>query len=107
MKRIKGYARYMVDNGLLFEINRQVLHPLGLTLVADVDYDNPKYLRLDGLYKTDEPEGVQYDPETFATNQKVFQTFLDKEGSGKLANRKRILGYIVQDEEQSDEDNPD
>jgi len=107
MKRIKGFARYMVDNGLLFEINRQVLHPLGLALVADVDYDNPKYLRLDGLYKTDDAEGVLYDPETFETNQKVYQTFLDKEGRGKLSNRKRILGYIIQGEEQSDEDNPD
>jgi hypothetical protein len=94
----------MVDNGLLFEINRKVLHPLGMALVADVDYDNPKYLRLDGLYKTDEPEGVQYEPETFEHNKKVYQDFLDKEGSGKLANRKKILGYIVQGEEDAEQE---
>jgi hypothetical protein len=98
VKRIKGFARYMVDNGLLFEINRKVLHPLGLALVADVDYDNPKYLRLDGLYKIDDPEGFQYDPETFDVNKETFQKFLDKEGNGRLASRKRILGYIIQGE---------
>ena len=40
MNKIKETAEFLSDNGLLFEINRKVLHPLGLAMEIYIDDDD-------------------------------------------------------------------
>lgn len=110
MEKVKNYARFLVDSGLLFEINRQILHPLGLALSVDVDPDNSKWLAIDGIYKvsSDDKEGFIFDEETFKLGARKLELFMLKEGSKKIEDRKESLGYVVQElssfeEEKSDE----
>lgn len=99
MKRVDGYVRYLVDNGLIFEINRKVLHPLGLTLVIDVHPDNHKWLAIEGLYKVDDgdEEGFTFGEESYRVGSERYELFLHKEGQKMLDSRKQSLGYIVQE----------
>jgi hypothetical protein len=97
MKKIKNFQRYLIDNGLVFEINRRVLHPLGLSLVVDVAYDNRKNLAIVGLDQTDDAEGFLYDEETFKVGEDKYQNFLKKEGSQKVQLRQETLGFIFQE----------
>lgn len=100
MKRIKYFPKFLVENGLLFEINRKVLHPLGMELVVDLDPENRQWLRVDRLECVEnDPEGLLYSEEAFKTNKKIYKRFLDNEGQEKLNSRKKLLGFIVQGEE--------
>ena len=84
------------DNGVLLEINRTILHPLGYDMsVRDVDGVS----RLT-ITKTDDPDGVHYRIEdipaevvgaiTSRTSQ--FQELAKK----KHEKRKKTCGYVVQ-----------
>lgn len=89
--------RFLYDSGLLFEINRQVLHPIGMALAVSWDGDNT-----DGepcgvvLYKTDDPDGVVFSPETFREGEGKYRQFIDSLGGHKLAERFAILGFTIQ-----------
>jgi hypothetical protein len=93
----KSYGKFLIDNGLVFEINRKVLHPLGLALIVDVDYKNKKKLIITGIMETDDSEGFLYDPETFNVGQDKYNMYLKKYGSERLKSRKDKLGFIEQE----------
>lgn len=99
MEKIDGHVRYLVDNGLIFEINRKVLHPLGLALVVGVHPDNQKWLSIEGVYKVDEDdkEGFVFDEETYRVGSEKFDHFLEREGQSMLDSRLETLGYVVQE----------
>ena len=100
MNRVKDYARFLVDNGLLFEMNRKVLHPLGYELVIDIDPDDRRRLVVYGLNEVkNDPEGIIYDAETLDANRLRYEEYLKREGQNKIDSRKRILGYVVQGDE--------
>lgn len=97
MHRVKDYARFLVDNGLLSEMNRKVLHPLGYELVIDIDPDDRRRLAVRGLNEVkNDPEGIIYDAETLEVNLKKYREYLEKEGQARLDSREKSLGYIVQ-----------
>jgi|SRR5690606_3002291 len=98
-EKVNNYVRYLLDNGLLFEINRKVLHPLGLALVVNVDEENRKKITIDGLIKVpeDDKEGFVYDDETFTVGSEKYEKFLEKYGRKRLELRKEELGYIIQE----------
>lgn len=98
MKRVENYVRFMVDSGLIFEINRQVLHPLGLAIVVNVHEENNKWLAIEGLYKVDseDKEGFLFDEETFNVGYEKYRRYLLKSGQKMLDSRNNILGYIIQ-----------
>lgn len=105
MKKISDFTRFLLDNGLLFEINRRVLHPLGLVLVTDIDWEDDKKVLLDGLYSADDDlEGIVFDPETFEEGRKRYQEFLERDGQTRLDAREQKLGFVVQ-ENGGDENN--
>lgn len=97
MSYIKNEARFLLDAGLLFEINRKVLHPLGLAMVIEVDDSNRRKVKISGILKTDDSEGFLYDEETFKEGQQKYQEFLEREGSAALASRQAKTGFIVQE----------
>ena len=89
------------DTGLLQEINRKFLHPMGLSMYFDV-YDNGT-IAFGGIYDArEDPEGLYY-----ADNEPAFNK--EKEESVSLMfNAKRVsrwnkLGYHVQQTPDSEE----
>lgn len=99
MKKVSDFARFLLDNGLLFEINRKVLHPLGLVLVTDVDYEDDNKIVLSGLYSADDDlEGIVFDPETFEEGRRKYRQFLSEDGQNRLDSRNNSLGFVVQED---------
>jgi hypothetical protein len=76
LKRIENPAEFLMTTGLLFEINRRVLHPLGLALEISLD-DETGESRIGGIWDYRE----------------------DPEADRKIAERKALLGYVVQGED--------
>lgn len=70
MKKIEDAAKFLHDSGLLFEINRAVLHPRGLALRVTVNDD-----------ENDTKFGVIYD---YRDGSIVFGEQLFNEGEKKL-----------------------
>jgi hypothetical protein len=96
---IKTFPKFLVDSGLVFEINRKVLHPLGLSIIVDVDRNNRKQLSIIGI-QTEDEEGFVYDSESFLHGVEKYNKFLEKSGSEeKLLARKEKYGFIEQDKE--------
>jgi hypothetical protein len=86
----------MVDNGLVFEINRKVLHPLGLALIADVAPDNRRSLAITALLETSDEEGFLYDEESLEDNENKFEKFMRTKGSARIEARQSKLGFVIQ-----------
>jgi hypothetical protein len=99
MDPVKNFPKYMVDNGLIFEINRRILHPLGLSLIVDVDRNNKQKLTISNLISTEDKEGFLYDEEGYNIGAEKYARFIAKKDiSNKLKTRKDILGFIEQSE---------
>jgi hypothetical protein len=97
---VKQFQRFLVDNGLIFEINRKVLHPLGLAMVIDVDYKNRKQLSITALEETEDVEGFLYDPESLELGTDKYKRFLEKKGGQeRLDARQAKYGFIEQDKD--------
>ena len=100
MEAISKFPKFMVDNGLVFEINRKVLHPLGMAMVVDVDRNNKRQLAITALLETEDPEGFLYDEEGYDVGQEKYQKFLDKGGQERLNYRLAKYGFVEQDKPQ-------
>lgn len=87
---VKNSTDALLETGLLFEINRKILHPFGLAL-SPTEKNELELIR--GI---DDPEGFVYDEETFITSSRKFSEFFSKHGEALLAKRKWNLGYIIQ-----------
>lgn len=81
--------------GLLFEINRQILHPFGMALEITRAANGRAWFS--GLWDcTDDPEGISYDDDTLAAGTARLVAFLAGVAEAKLAEREKRLGYRVQ-----------
>lgn len=92
-------AKFLYENGLLFEINRRVLHPLGVSLVVVEDTVTGEY-DFYGLNLDDDPEGTWFIPDCFAQGSERLRVFMEKMGLDRLATRQQALGYIEQEDEE-------
>lgn len=98
MKKIKNSARFLLDSGLLFEINRKVLHPLGLALHVELDDDShTKVLFSDVLDSREDPEGFIFSPESFEDGIEKLEKYMAEEGQKMLESRMAKLGYLIQE----------
>jgi hypothetical protein len=81
------------EMGLLAELNRAFLHPLGLALEIVVDDDGTE--RLGGIWDyRDDPEGMLYSQEHFPTEKiKIAQEYIKEKHEQRMKN----LGFIYQD----------
>lgn len=87
----------LVRTGLLFEINRAVLHPFGLALrVTEYDAEEGGGVEFDGLVSTTDPEGIVFDDGSLEAGAKKLAVFLRDTGREKLAAREKALGWTVQ-----------
>jgi len=101
MEAISKFPKFLVDNGLIFEINRKVLHPLGMAMVVDVDRNNKRQLAITALLETEDQEGFVYDEEGYDVGKSKFQQFLDKGGQERLDYRLAKYGFVEQDKSQA------
>jgi hypothetical protein len=98
VKFVKNPFQFLVDTGLLFEINRRVLHPYGLALAIA-----PKDNEEEGTFSLwdcrDDAEGILFAPEAFTNGQVKLEKFLQEQGNALLERRKNEIGFIVQEVE--------
>ena len=81
-----------VEVGYLQELNRRILHPLGLALEVVVEEDGTQ--RFGGIWDyRDDPEGILFDPSAMDPEkaQRV-QDVISK----RFSDRITLLGYWVQ-----------
>jgi hypothetical protein len=94
VKRIPA-GKFLHESGLLFEINRTLLHPLGLALEVVVDGDS---VTLGDLwdYRHD-IEGMLYAPTAFAHGRAKHLGMMAAWGYDAHQKRKAALGFVVQE----------
>jgi hypothetical protein len=96
MKKIEDAARFLSETGLLFQINRSVLHPLGLALEVSVDdkHGDIQFGRIWDCRECD--EGIVYGDESFKEGSDKFEEYLNKFGSNSINRRKKTFGFVEQ-----------
>jgi hypothetical protein len=87
-------ARFLVDHGILFELNRQVLHPLGLELHFDVR-DDGGLAGIELLDNRASPEPIYFSPEAFEEGRQKYERYLADAGRRNMQKR-RQLGVLIQ-----------
>jgi len=93
-KTIDRPADFLLDNGVLFEINRQVLHPLGLQLDLDVTEDGDA-CRLVIEDNRDVPDPIYFSAEAFEAGRQKYERYLEEHGRRNLQKRRQI-GMVIQ-----------
>lgn len=90
-------AKFLDESGLMFFINQQVLHPMGMALAVN-EGDHGEY-RMEKIYRTDDPEGYVFGKETFEEGDAKLQKFLQSiDYHARLTRREMKLGYYIQTE---------
>lgn len=96
-KHIKDPIKFLRETGLLFEINRQILHPYGIAMGVQSDTTPEEETGSICLFDSrDDEEGFVYDPEVFLSGLVKTNNFLQEFGIDKLAERREVLGYTIQ-----------
>lgn len=91
-------AKFLLDTGLLFEINRCVLHPLGLAICVQADETEENW-QIGGLWDCqNDPEGISFSPEALAEGFAKLEKYLAERGGETKIQIERFkrLGYIMQ-----------
>jgi len=95
VKQAHEALTFLREAGLIFEINRRVLHPLGLAIGTAQEGDGPlSFIMVDSR---DDPEGMAFTASTFADASARLAKYMDEHGIAALAARKRRLGFIEQE----------
>lgn len=109
MPCLKDPANFLVDSGLLFEINRRILHPLGLALSVEVPDENEADSTAEKCstsvldYRAD-PEGLIFEDEDLAKGrQKILDYLITNKVRERLMARRAVLGYVTQTEQHEKE----
>jgi hypothetical protein len=87
-------AKFLLDSGLLFEINRTTLHLLGISLVVRKSEDGKFFLALKDNRRS--PEQTTFNNESFAVGKSKLAKFMDEFGNEQLNRRRNILGWAFQ-----------
>lgn len=99
VKYVKNPIVFLRETGLLYEINRTILHPLGLALAVQMPKQEADETEV-GVVQLwdcrDEKEGVLYGEEAFVSGMERYAKFMDEFGDEKLTERFEELGYYIQ-----------
>lgn len=91
---------FLQSSGLLFEINRTVLHPVGMALAVVVDDDGAFHENEVRLIQTDDPEGIVFNRGTFEDENGAadrLKRYMVARGNALHACRESNLGFVVQE----------
>lgn len=98
IKNIKDPVGFLLDSGLLFEINRQVLHPFGLALGVMPSESTDKEVGEFTIWdEREDKEGIVYSPEAFIRGTEKINQFLEDFGIEKLTERGIELDFMKQE----------
>lgn len=92
--KVENPVQFMVDNGILFEMNRQVLHPLGLELHFRLD-ENGRITAIDLLDNRDSPHPISFSPEAFDAGRRQYEAYLQDRGRRNMQKRRKV-GMVIQ-----------
>lgn len=95
---MKDPCQFLLDSGLLFALNHQLFHPLGMAMEIKINDDNSKEFGGIWDYREDE-EGLLYDEETLLSGMEKLSKFMEEFGAAKLQQRQEKLGFIYQEPE--------
>lgn len=88
-------VQYLLDSGLLFEINRQIMHPCGLALsVKKNDADGAMSLQIKDSRL--EPERLHFDKETYRIACEKWNKFKRSFVWPQMDKRAKKLGWSCQ-----------
>lgn len=97
VKYMENPAEFLINSGLLFEINRLVLHPYGLALAVSEGEGNEGKISLWDC--RDDAEGVLFSTEAFAKGKEKLHNYRWKQGGERAIERRlETIGYIIQGE---------
>ena len=90
--------RKLLDSGLLFELNRSVLHPFGYALALSWKDDSDPDGEPDGvvLYGTNDRDGITFSTDSFIEGEEKLRKFMEAEGNSKISARQMLLGFVHQ-----------
>ena len=94
LPKIENPVQFLVDNGILFEMNRQVLHPLGLELHFRLNEEG----RITAIDLLDNREGLQpisFPPDAFDAGRARYGKYLDEHGRRNMQKRRQV-GMVIQ-----------
>jgi hypothetical protein len=95
LRMVQEPARFLYETGLLYQINRVVLHPFGYALAVSVDKKGVMVLA--GIIDySDKPHGAAYNVESYNEGRANFKKFWIEVGKRRIDIRKQALGYIQQ-----------
>lgn len=87
-------AAFLQEHGILFEINRQVLHPLGLELHLAVG-DDGELARLEILDNRGRPGPIFFSSEAFEDGRRKYEAYMAAHGKRNIQKRRQI-GMVIQ-----------
>jgi hypothetical protein len=85
---------FVIDSGLLFEINHTVLHPLGLAMTVKVDEQGNKRWAFKDCRVG--PEQLVFDQATMEMGKEKLGRFLTEFGGEQMHKRRKKLGWACQ-----------
>ena len=94
LPKIENPVEFMLAHGILFEMNRQVLHPLGLELHFHLD-ESGKITGIDLLDNRDGTEPIAFGPEAYNEGREKYEEYLREHGRRNIQKR-RQLGMVIQ-----------
>jgi hypothetical protein len=89
-RTIDNPGQYMLDNGMVFELNRVFFHPIGYSLTVNSDGE----ISLHDF--SDVPDTVTFPPDVFPKAKAKWKRYWKEEGAKAHHLRTRLLGFDVQ-----------
>lgn len=94
LDRLRADAAFLRDSGLLFEVNRRVLHPLGLAIAVEADVETGTAIRISpALVRTDDPGGIVFSDVDLEEGLDRLREFMKSDGYLRLAARYDVRGF--------------
>ncbi len=94
MNKIENPVEFLIDNGILFEINRQILHPLGMQLEIELD-ESGSVQDLDLLDNRASDEPIYFSAEEYNEGRQRYENYMDSAGRRNIQKRRR-MGLVIQ-----------
>lgn len=92
--KIDNPVQFLRENGILFEINRQVLHPLGLEVDVRLD-PSGAIAEVELADNRDQPDAICFTAEEFNEGRARYEDYLAARGRQNIRKR-RELGMVIQ-----------
>jgi len=89
LPKVEKPAAFLVKNGILFEINRQVLHPLGMEIALTCD-EGGELVRLEIFDNRDDPSPIHFPSDAFEEGRQKYERYMAEHGRRNVQKRRRL-----------------